>query len=156
MSPSTQHKQPHRTQIHHHALASLDKRWEGLWGSFGISVILLGFGSAQAIDHAPEQWPRALALLVLGTLAWLIHRLWLRAWQRRTLERDDWLSSRDQALVASGLLLSCWAPAQANWWWFTLLLAGAYGTWRLGRNARQHWPHWYFMAAREVLRAQRR
>ena len=134
----------------------LDRRWHQLWGSFGMSVILMSFGAQLAWHRWDEQWLTALALLAAGSLLWLSHRQSVLHWQASLGRFDDWLSGLDQMLVASGLLASVLVPS-GQWWWPMPLLAGCgWGLLRLANNAQAHWAHWHFLAARRMLRERRR
>lgn len=139
-------------EIRRHTLELLDRRWQQLWGSFGVSVILLGFGAKLVWQRPETHWPQGLGLLALGALAWALHRSIWQVWARAVHHRDDWLARRDQACVALMMWGSVLAPAEAEWWPLPMLAGSAFGVWKLMSNARLHWRSWFFAQARTLLR----
>lgn len=155
--PMTHHPNPsgQRAVLHdelrRHTLALLDRRWQQLWGSFGLSVILLGFG-LRLIWGEPPRLGTGLALLLGGGLCWLLHLSVQSSWQRVVQHREDWLGRMDQGLVAGSFWLSILATAE-SWWWPLPMLSGmVWGVFKLMRNAQQHWASWFFRLARQTLR----
>jgi hypothetical protein len=141
--------------IRRHTLELLDRRWHQLWGSFGVSVILLGFGAKLLWMRPETHWPQALALIAVGAMVWLLHRGIWQLWTRSVQQRDDWLIKRDQACVALMMWASVFAPAEADWWPVPMAAGSVYGVWKLLTNARQHWPSWFFSQARTLMRQRR-
>jgi len=137
-------------------MAQLDERWHSLWGSFGMSVILMGFGAQLAWHRWDEQWMASVSLLVAGSLLWLVHRQRVQHWHTELHVHDDWLSALDQMVVATGMVAAIMVPA-GEWWWPVPLLAGCtWGAFKLVQNAQAHWAHWHFVVARRVLGERRR
>jgi hypothetical protein len=141
--------------IRRHTLELLDRRWHQLWGSFGVSMILLGFGGKLLWTRTDTHWPQALGLFSLGIVVWLLHHHIRQGWTRVVRHRDDWLATHDQGLVAASMWVSVFAPTDAEWWPMPVLLGGVYGVWRLHANARRHWRSWFFAQARCLLRQTR-
>ncbi len=139
-------------ELRRHTLELLDRRWHQLWGSFGISMILLGFGSKLLWSRPETHAPLALLLIAGGLLVWWLHRHILVLWVPMVGHRQDWLTRRDQACVAVSMWISVMAPAQAQWWPVPVLVGSGYGMWQLLGNARQHWHAWFFAQARQTLR----
>lgn len=150
-----------RQEVQRTLMRELDLRWQQLLGSFGLSVLLLGFGvlrtGRQGLDLT------AGALLVAGLAAAWWHWQRRAAWLNRLGARHDWLSGPDQVAVALGW---CWAqawPAGAGEWgaaweggfWCPFLAACSYALLRLRQNAMRHWPRWHFSALRQALRQER-
>ncbi len=134
---------------------ALDNRWHGLWGTFGMSVILMSFGLQLAWQHGNEEAVSAAALLAAGIILWGVHRQGLAHWRSQMGAYWDWLSPLDQGLVALGLLASVMMPhgdAWAGWWPVPLLVASTWGLFKLWANAQAHWAHWHFVTARKILR----
>ncbi len=143
-------------EIRRQVMDQLDSRWHKLWGTFGMSVILMSFGAQLAWHSWDEQWMTSMALLSAGTLLWLVHRQLVAQWHANLGADSGWLSPLDQAAVAAGLLASVLVPP-GQWWWPMPLLAGsAWGLLRLSHHAQAHWSHWHFMVARKMLRERRR
>jgi hypothetical protein len=138
-------------ELRRHTLALLDRRWQQLWGSFGLSVILVGFG-VRLISGDTPRLGTGLALTLGGGLCWLLHRSVQDTWRRIVQHRHDWLGRVDQGLVAGSFWLAIFAPAE-SWWWPVPMLSGmAWGVLKLMRNAQQHWASWFFRLARQTLR----
>jgi hypothetical protein len=142
--------------IRRQTLELLDRRWHQLWGSFGVSVILLGFGAKLLWMRPETHWPQALALITVSAVAWLLHRSIWQVWARSVQQRDDWLRKRDQSLVGLMMWAAVFAPPEASWWPLPMAAGSAYGLWMLLLNARQHWPSWFFLQARELMRQERK
>lgn len=142
-------------------MQQLDQRWQQVLGSFGLSVLLLGFGALRMGRIGLDGW--AVALLLLGGLAASWHWHTRTRWRQRLGAHDDWLSPWDQALVAAGWLWAeAWPLGAGEWgehaehgFWWPFLAASAHALWRLRQNARRHWPAWHARALRQALRAHR-
>jgi hypothetical protein len=144
-----------REAVRRAVVNALDNRWQGLWGTFGMSVILLSFGLQLALQRWDEEAVSALALLVAGAILWLVHRQGVTHWRAQLGAYCDWLSPLDQGLVALGLLASVMVPDGAWWWPVPLLAASTWGVVKLWANAQAHWAHWHFVTARRILRERR-
>lgn len=144
--------------IRREVMAQLDSRWHKLWGTFGMSVILMSFGAQLAWHQWDEQWMTSVALLVAGSLLWLVHRQQVAQWHAHLGADQDsaWLSVLDQIAVAAGLLAAVLVPPGQGWWPIPLVAGSAWGLLRLSHHAQAHWAHWHFMVARKMLRDQRR
>jgi hypothetical protein len=145
-------------------MQQLDLRWQQVLGSFGLSVLLLGFGALRTGRLGLDLWGGA--LLLGGGLAWGWHLQQRARWRADLGAHDDWLTPLDQALVAAGWLWAqAWpvdvpvagpwgAEAEQGFWW-PFLAACGYALWRLRQNARRHWRIWHGRALRHALRAHR-
>ena len=142
-------------------MQQLDMRWQQVLGSFGLTVLLLGFGALRMGRVGLDLW--AGALLLCGSLAATWHWQARARWRAHLGSHDDWLSLWDQAWVAAGWLWAQAWPAGAGEWgarsehgfWWPFLAACAYALWRLRQNARRHWRTWHGRALRRALRAHR-
>ena len=150
--PSATRRGPLREDIRRHVMVSLDRRWHRLWGSFGVSVILLSFAMGLWWHHGVDDLARSLSLTGAGVIVGVLHLRQARHWHRQLGERSAWLRWPDQVVVAGGLSSSALMPAEGMGWALPLLAGCAWGLWRLEQQARRHWPHWYFVAARQALR----
>ncbi len=145
-----------RDAVRQAVVRELDARWHGLWGSFGMAVILFGFGALLSWRRWDEQATSAVALMSAGALLWLVHRQRVLQWRNELGRYCDWLSAWDQAVVALGLLASVMVPEGPWWWPVPMLAASIWGVFKLWANAQAHWAHWHFVSARKALRERRR
>lgn len=152
---SAQRRSSLHEDIRRELLTQLDSRWHAVWGSFGMSIIIMGFGAQLAWHQWATQSASALMLLAAGGILWVVHRQQVRHWHATLGPRSDWLTPLDQCMVAVGLLASIFAPAERWWWPMPLLLSSSWGVFKLWFNAQAHWAHWHFMAARHTLRQRR-
>lgn len=150
--PSATRRGPLREEVRRHVMVSLDRRWHRLWGSFGVAVILLSFAAGLWWHQGLSAGVRALSLTLAGVIVSLLHLREVRHWRQQLGNRNDWLRWPDQLAVAGGLSTSALMPAEDMAWALPLLAACAWGLWRLQQEARRHWAHWYFVAARRHLR----
>lgn len=150
-----------RQAVHQQLMQQLDQRWQQVLGSFGLSVLLLGFGALRTGRVGLDLG--AAALLLAGGLAASWHGQQRAHWRARLGAHDDWLHPVDQALVAAGWLWAeAWPLGVGEWgieheqgFWWPFLAACAYALWRLRQNARHHWRAWHGRALRQALRAHR-
>ncbi len=142
-------------------MQQLDQRWQQVLGSFGLSVLLLGFGALRMGRIGLDLW--AVALLMGGGLAAVWHVQTRASWKAQLGRHDDWLPPVDQALVGAGWLWAeAWPLGAGEWgleaeqgFWWPFLAACTYALWRLRQNARRHWRIWHARALRKALRAHR-
>jgi hypothetical protein len=152
MSMNPQLREVHRAEIKRRMNHYVDSRWDGLYGAFGASVVLVGVGVRFSLIPRPGAYYISAILFLLGALFFGAY-LWLLKTMQSKENTFVWLTPAEQFIIAVPLgfaiaMHSIPVELIAS----LMLLAGIFATWRLWKKAGPMWRIYFFRAGRDYFR----
>ncbi|WP_375739079.1 hypothetical protein [Pseudomonas boanensis] len=145
------YREIHKTEIKRQLARDIDRKWDGLYGAFTAGIVLLCFGIAFFLSPQPGSIIWGSIFVLLGGSFLAVYR-WLLRFMRTRGIAGEWLTLRDQWIVAAMIALSVWLSSHTWMWLLAFLSSAVYGTWRLRQQLRPYWKRYYFGVARNYLR----